>query len=218
MQAKFRNKRFEIFDRLLREILKTQTEVTILDTGGRPDYWEKLASDLRPKVKVTCINFQGELDEYPKVSEDLNVVSVVGDACEMPEYSNKFFDVVHSNSVIEHVGSYKNMERFAKEARRIGVTYYIQTPNFWFPIEPHYGVPFFHWLPDTWRIWLFTNFHVGYAHKCSFENALIRVDHTRIISKSMMRNLFPEAEIKIERFFGFPKSIIAISATKVRPH
>lgn len=210
LQKHFRKKRFEIFDGLLRKILETQSEVSVLDTGGRPDYWEILAPDLRKRVKITCLNFQSELDAYSELSQDLQVVSVVGDACDMPEFSENTFDVVHSNSVIEHVGSYQNMKRYADEARRVGKSYYIQTPNYWFPIEPHYGVPFFHWLPDTWRIWLFMHANVGYARKCSFEASLTRLDHTRIISAFMMKNFFPEAQIRREWLLVFPKSVIAL--------
>jgi 2-polyprenyl-3-methyl-5-hydroxy-6-metoxy-1,4-benzoquinol methylase len=208
----FRNKRFKVLDALLRRILETQAEVSVLDTGGHPNYWEMLAPDLRDCVKITCLNFQAELDAYSNLSQNLQIVPVVGDACNMPEYADGSFDVVHSNSVIEHVGSYQNMKRFADETRRVGRFYYVQTPNYWFPIEPHYGVPFFHWLPDTWRMWFFTKMNVGYARKCSFEAVLPRVDNTRIISSFLMRSLFPDARIKKERVLGFPKSVIAIRA------
>lgn len=218
LQERFRKKRFEVLDALLRDLLKTQSEVSILDTGGRPGYWEILAPDLRDRVRITCLNFQSELKTYPELSKDLLIVSVVGDACDMPEFSDASFDVVHSNSVIEHVGSYQNMRRFADEARRVGRYYYVQTPNYWFPVEPHYGVPFFHWLPDTWRIWFFTRMNVGYAKKCTFEVALPRVDHTRIISPFLMQEFFPDAKIKKERVLGFPKSIIVMRSSNSLAH
>lgn len=210
LQDRFRRKRFEIFEALLREILETQPEVSVLDMGGRPGYWEKLPTDLRDSVKITCLNFQSQLNGFPASSQDLRIVTVVGDACDMSEFSDGTFDLVHSNSVIEHVGSYQNMKRFADEARRVGKNYYIQTPNYWFPIEPHYGVPFFHWLPDTWRIWLFTRMNVGYARKCSFEESKSRVRYTRMISASTMRTFFPDARIKHERLAFLPKSIMAM--------
>ena len=59
LQRYFRNKRFQVFDALLRRILETQSEVSILNAGGRPDYWEFLAPDLRGKVKITPQNFCG---------------------------------------------------------------------------------------------------------------------------------------------------------------
>jgi hypothetical protein len=210
LQTHFRKKRFEILDALLREILETQPEVNILDAGGRPDYWKILPPDLKDRVKITCLNFQSELDTYSEPDQNFQVLSVVGDACDMPQYQDDAFDIVHSNSVNEHVGSYQNMKRFADEVRRVGKSYYVQTPNYWFPIEPHYGVPFFHWLPDTWRIWFFTRINVGFARKCSFDVALPRVDHTRMISAFLMRGFFPDAQIRRERVLLLPKSIIAL--------
>lgn len=210
LQRHFRNRRFQIFEALLRRILEAQLEVSILDAGERPDYWAILPPDLRGKVRITCLNFAAELEAYSKPSEDLQIESVIGDACNMPEFADNAFDIVHSNSVIEHVGSYQNMKRFADETRRVGKFYYVQTPNYWFPVEPHYGVPFFHWLPDTWRIWFFTKMNVGYARKCTFDMALPRVDHTRIISPFLMQGFFPDAEIRKERVLGFSKSVIAI--------
>ena len=58
LQRHFRNKRFQVFDALLRRILATQAEVSILDAGGRPDYWASLPPDLREMVRITCLNFE----------------------------------------------------------------------------------------------------------------------------------------------------------------
>jgi len=55
------------------------------------------------------------------------------------------FDLVFSNSVIEHVGDFERMRQFVHEARRVAKSYWIQTPSKWFPIEPHCGMPFW-WL------------------------------------------------------------------------
>lgn len=213
LQRHFRSKRFQILDALLREILESQSEVTVLDAGGRPNYWAILPHDLRDKVKITCLNFESELEAHPKPAQDLLISSVVGDACNMPEFEDNAFDIVHSNSVIEHVGSYQNMQRFADETRRVGKHYYVQTPNYWFPIEPHYGVPLFHWLPDTLRIWLSTKTNVGYAQKCEFKTALERLDHTRIVSAFLMRGIFLDGKIREERVLGLAKSVTVTRST-----
>ena len=216
VQNHFRGNRFRIVEETIRQILDENGEVRILDCGGRADYWERLSIDLRPRVHITVLNFQSEIDLYPTKQGDLQLEEVAGDACDMPEYSDKSFDLTHSNSVIEHVGSYQNMKRFADETQRVGKRYFVQTPNFWFLVDPHYGVPFIHWLPDSLKIAAFTSMNVGYAQKCSFEDAMVRVDHTRIISFGMLRKLFPNGKIRRERLFGLPKSLMAIGPLKAK--
>jgi len=181
----------------------------ILDTGGRPRYWEMLPSDLRPKVNISILNLGNEVSNFIDPSNDLRVDYEVGDACDLPHEDNAF-DLVHSNSVIEHVGSYERMQRFAEEVRRVGRGYFVQTPSFWFPIEPHYGVPLVHWLPDPMRVCLHTRMRVGFKPRCSFPEALAQVDGTKIITRWQMSRLFRDAEIHNERFAFVTKSLIAL--------
>lgn len=210
LQRRFRARRFHAIERLIIDGLVSKQEVTILDAGGRPDYWEMLPQALRPRTRITCLNFESELRAYGSQSADLRIDSVAGDACDMPQYADASFDLVHSNSVIEHVGSLQNMQRFAKEVRRVGRAYYVQTPNFWFPVEPHYGVPLVHYLPDMAKLCLFTRFRVGYAPRCRFDQALARIDHTRMIGGRALQALFPDGRILKERFGLMVKSITAI--------
>jgi hypothetical protein len=210
LQTRFRSRRFLHLLEIINESLKLQARVVILDVGGRPQYWSNLPSELRSKVHVICLNFASELALYKSTDPDISIEMAAGDACNMPQYVAGQFDIVHSNSVIEHVGSYANMQKFADEVRRVGKNYYVQTPNYWFPIEPHYGVPFFHWLPDMARMWLFTKIRIGYAHKCSPEQAQERIDHTRMIGRSLLTSLFPDATIIAERFMLLRKSNTAI--------
>lgn len=66
-----------------------------------------------------------------------------GDATNLSQYSDKSFDIVFSNSVIEHLYTKENQISMAKEVNRVGKNYFIQTPNYWFPIEPHWVFPSF---------------------------------------------------------------------------
>jgi hypothetical protein len=117
---------------------------------------------------------------------------------------------VHSNSVIEHVGSYSRMVAFAQEVRRVGQAYYVQTPNFWFPVDPHNAVPLLHWLPGAVRLAMETRFNLGLARRTDFAGAADRIDHRRMVSQPMMRALFPDARHAAERFaLIFKKSLIA---------
>lgn len=209
-QRRMRQRRFVRIDALIRDILRKKECATILDAGGRGAYWEMLAPDLRERTRITCLNFEKELARHAATSSGLRVENVSGDACHMPQYADASFDLVHSNSVIEHVGSLGNMTRFAAEVRRVGVAYYVQTPNFWFPVEPHYAFPLIHWLPDQTRLWLYRNVSLGYAKKTDFAHALTRIDHVRMIGPSMLRTLFPDGRLHKERFALLPKSLTVI--------
>jgi SAM-dependent methyltransferase len=87
------------------------------------------------------------------------------DLIEQPDYPGPFvradaaaglpfadgeFDLVYCSSVIEHVAPAKRAA-FAGELRRVGRGWYVQTPAFSFPIEPHALLPAAHWLPASIR-------------------------------------------------------------------
>lgn len=75
---------------------------------------------------------------------------VQGDGRNLP-YTNNEFDIVFSNSVIEHVGTFEDQKRFAEEIRRVAKSYWVQTPNRHFPVETHLIAPFIHFLPRNFQ-------------------------------------------------------------------
>ena len=114
----------------------------ILDLGGVEAYWSDKRKLIARPVEVTLVNLDDRQPAKP------GFVFLQGNACHMPEFVDNSFDVVHSNSVIEHVGQWSNMMSMAKEIRRIAPCYFVQTPYFWFPIEPHARTPLLHWFPE----------------------------------------------------------------------
>lgn len=134
----------------------------------------------------------------------------VGDARGLA-YADHSFDLVHSNSVIEHVGSFADKCAFASEVRRLAPAYYVQTPYYWFPIDPHWPkMPLFHWMPLSWRWRLLCRFKLGFAgpHR-EVGHAMADLEATVLLDWAQMRSLFPDARLRPERLFGLPKSIIA---------
>lgn len=95
--------------------------------------------------------------------------SVAGDATKLKDFRDEEFDIVFSNSVIEHVGDQTQQMRMAQEVQHVGVRYFVQTPNYYFPIEPHFLFPGFQWLPITLRTWLIQRFNLGWMRKISDE-------------------------------------------------
>lgn len=209
IRYKMRRARFKWIERLLDQVLEEKSSATILDIGGRGEYWSLLDPKYRKLVHIVTVNREEEMGwEKAPLDNDLQIEAVTGDGTSLPQFADGSFDIAHSNSVIEHVGLYSQMADFAAETRRIGRAYYLQTPNFWFPLEPHYGIPFFHWLPETTRLYLHSHSNVGFVRRTTFEDAMARVDHTRIVSRRVLKHLFPDGVQASERFALLTKSLI----------
>jgi SAM-dependent methyltransferase len=75
---------------------------------------------------------------------------VRADATQRLPFDDDAFDLVHSSSVVEHLPP-ASRSRFASEVMRVGRGWWVQTPAFSFPVEPHALLPFAHWLPPALR-------------------------------------------------------------------
>jgi hypothetical protein len=169
----------------------------VLDLGGQPEIWEAVA----PKLSLLILNVPGvAVTEFPSHHQ---VTYVEGDACAMEGYEPKSFDMVFSNSVIEHVGDSAHRRDFAQNARSLGLSYWVQTPSRWFPVEAHCGMPFWWQYPAPLRRWFIRKWRLKLPAWTEM------VEGTTVLSKAEMRTLFPEATIIVERLFGFPKSYVA---------
>jgi hypothetical protein len=139
-----------------------------------------------------------------------NVEYVLGDGKSVP-YADGEFDICFSNSTIEHMSRLELQHRFANEVRRVARGVWLQTPARRFPFEPHWLSPFVHWLPKSWQRHLGRNFTVyGWMLRPSKEDVAELVDELRLLSYREMQELFPDCEIRRERFFGLTKSYIAV--------
>lgn len=192
-------------DHFLREFLLRNGR-SIIDLGGTSDYWRRVGLDFLKDngFTVTIVNIrETELGEGP-------FRCMVGNACAIDAADNSF-DIVHSNSVIEHVGGWTQVSDFAREVRRLAPAYYVQTPNWWFPIDPHFWkVPCFHWMPEAVRAELLHRFPVATVGRIASREIARRVlEGTRLLSKRQMRALFPDAQLRPEKFAGLNKSWIA---------
>jgi hypothetical protein len=174
----------------------------ILDVGGTVQFWA--TENGRPSAKVTLLN----RDESVASEPGLKFIS--GDGCALP-FGNGSFDIVFSNSVIEHVGTWERQQTFALEARRVGRRLWIQTPAREFFIEPHLIAPFVHWLPRGVQRRLIRNFTVrGWVERPGSREVEAFLDEVRLLTFGEMKALFPDCTILRERFFGLTKSYIAV--------
>jgi Methyltransferase domain len=207
--SRIRRRRLALLVDVIEACRRRRDPVRILDLGGTEDYWRLLPGSLLESgaLEVTLLNLPGN----GAPSADARFRFVEGDACALPDFETGAFDLVHSNSVLEHVGDWPRMVAFAREVRRLAPSYFVQTPYFWSPIEPHWMVPFFHWLPRPVRVGLFMRFDLGHGTRCeTVGDAVLQVDSARLLDKRMFRCLFPDARHTTEYVLGVPKSLVAI--------
>lgn len=127
------------------------------------------------------------------------------------------FDVAFCNSMIEHLETWENQCKLASEIQRIAPSYYVQTPNKWFPIEPHYLTPMVQFVPRGIKPWALRWLTIwGWITKPSIDECIAQTKEVRLLGVREMRALFPEARIVRERFLGLTKSIIALKAPRDR--
>lgn len=208
---RFRQKRLALFMPLIVDAYGAHGEVNIIDIGGTKSYWKLLPDDILDKnnVHITIVNLPGS----NLFEDEKHFRNVEADACNLSMFEDNSFHIAHSNSVIEHVGDWDRMKLFASELRRLSKIYYVQTPNYWFPIEPHFMAPFFHWLPKPISAWWACHMALGNWPKANdIDGAISMIESARLLNKSMFVYLFPEADIKLERYFFWVKSLIAIKA------
>ena len=186
-------------------------QTTVLDVGGTPLNW--LLAGARPRV--TLVNMPRALEPLPP---GFDMVCATG--CELP-FPDGTFDIVFSNSVIEHIADPADRRRFADEIRRVGRGYWVETPNRWFPVEPHLCTPFLHFLPRRWQDWIVNRGTVWeLLERPTPDRREFYIEHylndVRLLDAAELSRLFPGARILRERFLGMTKSLIAVQAGGIR--
>jgi len=157
-------------------------------------------------IQITILN------TIEQQTRNVNITPVIGDATNLHQFADASFDIVFSNSVIEHLFTLENQTRMASEVRRVGKAYWVQTPNFWFPIEPHFLVPGWQWMPFNVRVSLLRRWKFGQRGPCSDRvRAQELVKEVRLMTAKELRQLFPAAKLIPERFGGLIKSWIAVA-------
>jgi hypothetical protein len=209
MSNRFRRQRFGRFLGLVHKVLAASDRVSILDIGGDAGYWRAFEPLWRGlPIDLTIINL------YQPDARDAAFNYQQGDARNLHRIPDGAFDIVHSNSVIEHVGEWPDMEAFAREVRRVGRHHFVQTPNFWFPIEPHVRLPGFQFLPAAIRCRILMSGSWGFIPRArDIDSARHEIRHMQLLDARGLGRLFPQSAIERETFFGLTKSLMAIGSS-----
>ena len=177
--------------------------MTVLDLGGRVEFWRGREPQPRHLVVVTLES--GLVDE---ATPDIEVV--VGDACELPQViRDREFDLVHSNSLIEHVGGYQRRRKLAESIRTVAPSYWVQTPYRYFPIELHWLFPFAQFFPLRWRAMITRTWPFGPRAGTADDATALAAD-IELLSITEMRHLFPDGRLIREQVGPVTKSLVYV--------
>lgn len=203
--SKFRQKRGAVLARQIHHLSKKfGRKISIIDVGGRRSYWENVGFSGISRITIVN-NDPVEIAHQTKQGDLFSYM--VGDATSLDNFETSSFDLYHSNSVIEHVGSWTDMNNKATEARRLAKSGWVQTPAWEFPFEPHFRVPFIHWFATPIRA-------SALKLSCQYVNEDLcsrrfHAERINLLTKTEFAALFPECGIDTERFFFLKKSYIA---------
>ncbi len=132
------------------------------------------------------------------------------------------FEAVWCNSAIEHVtvdrallGSISSrefqaradahQERFAREIRRVGRRYFVQTPYLHFPLEAHSWLPGVQYLTLGQKLWLSRRLKRWWLKQWTPDFHLYSLERFK-------RHFADATAFRVERVLGLPKSLIAIKS------
>jgi hypothetical protein len=184
------------------EAFPSFSEMRVLDLGGTPESWQ--LAPVRPKA-LTTVNLE------PLESWSPQITAIQGDACDLPNsVARDHFDLVFSNSVLEHVGGHVGRQRLVDNVHSLADRHWVQTPYRYFPIEPHWLFPGLQWLPYEARVQVSLRWNRGHIRTHTRAEAQDQVDEIDLLGISQMRRYFPASVIWYERFAGLIKSLVAI--------
>jgi SAM-dependent methyltransferase len=156
---------------------------TCLEIGG-PNF---IATDiLAPHFNRYFIvnTSKNELNNLPLLNI---IIPIRGDGCQLP-FADKSVDFIFCNAIIEHIHKTKR-QLLAKEIQRVCKTgFFISTPNYWFPLEPHYLLPFFQYMPEIMKRFLLRWFSNGYMNHTKNSYAYLQ-----LLTHRKLKALFPNA-------------------------
>jgi SAM-dependent methyltransferase len=201
-----RTRKLELFNKLM----NPTKEMKILDIGAEINPTNEniiqFIDGYPWNNNVSAINLSPEhisliKQYYPEVD------ARVGDACALP-WEDKHFDIVYSNAVIEHLGSFENQKKMAAEVMRVGKSWFITTPNRWYPFEFHMRLPFVTWLPRNGYI-RFGQL-ISYNHVERKYMTGIKRDGLRLITAKELKHCFPSSRIIKQRVTFMAETLICV--------
>lgn len=201
--ARMRSERWTLLQRSFPDL----AEAHVVDLGGTVEAWRR--APVRPR-HVTVLNLF-----EPGESDEPWVTAVTGDACRARQAlaeagAPTTYDVVFSNSLLEHVGGHAQRVALAREVHALAPRHWVQTPYRYFPLEPHWLFPGLQFLPMAARARLAARWPLAHSSPESPAAAMSEVQWTELVGVAELRSYFPGSQIHREKVAGLTKSLVAV--------
>lgn len=196
--------------KLFNKLMNPTKETRILDVGA------EISPNSECNVQfIDCYPWKNNVSAINLSSEHISLIKQyypevdvrVGDACNLP-WEDKHFDIVYSNAVIEHLGNFERQKKMATEIMRVGKSWFVTTPNRWYPFEFHMRLPFVTWLPRNGYIRF--GQVISYNHMKRKYMAGIRRDDLRLMTAKDLKHCFPTSRIIKQRVTFMVETLICV--------
>jgi hypothetical protein len=213
LSSRSRQLKFDLFSSLM----KPWPGCSILNLGAAPPHMggtlmrgksnlvEQPEQDARwRRFRVVGCNLnRDDMQRYQRAYQANGFGAVIADGCQLP-FADQSFDVVFSNAVIEHLTP-EGQQRMAREILRVGRSWFVTTPNFWFPIEMHHKLPLFQFLPGSLQE------RIRRKYRTWPDGEPIT-----LLTGREFASLFPGSKVLKTRVTLFPETLIAFSPLDAR--
>ncbi len=126
---------------------KDLTKLSVLDIGSSTGIIDNYLA--KYFQKVTGIDVDKTAVNFAKKSfKKKNLIFRLDDAMKL-SHANNTFDVVICTHIYEHVPDAKKLFSEIYRVLKPGGVCYLAALNKWWPIEPHYNLPFLAWIPKN---------------------------------------------------------------------
>jgi SAM-dependent methyltransferase len=194
---KSREQKFQLFH----SVFQARPEDRVLDVGVSGKFFAHYTfEDSYPYPdRITAGTIRFDDLETARRAYPLATYAVF-DGCRLP-FADQSFDIVFSNAVIEHIVGDNGQIQFAREIIRVGKSWFVTTPNYWFPLEPHYHLPFIQFMPRA----------LQREYNRLFGTSIPKgeLQDLALVSARELRRLFPTSVIARMRVTFWPETLVA---------
>jgi hypothetical protein len=184
----------------------------VIDLGGAADFWRTWGLGEGDGLIVTLVNNHESDTDHVSGELPFFMQEISADAAELDARALGRHDLVFSNSMLEHLPDAEGRARLCRNIEASGRPYFIQVPNKYSPIDPHFPhplVPFFGAYPQPLKALLMTASGLGAGKRSgSYADAVKRLRHYNPLCASDLKRLFPSGTLLKEQTFGLTLSLV----------